>query len=171
LLIVTLCGQKVLERKVSINSTQEIATKKQNANKSDAKENLIILLLINEGQAVYQKIRNDILPEDFKDERNKKIAKILYEELEKGDISNVIGLFENNEDLVSHITYILSKELDITDVDKAIEELTNKFLKEKLLEEKSKILKELISGNLDAEETKRIENRLKEISKKLVSLK
>ena len=130
-----------------------------------------ILLLINEGQTVYQKIKEKISPEDFKDERNKKIVSVLYEELEKGDISNVIGLFEKDEQIVSHITYILSKELDISDVDKAIDDLVNKFLKEKLLEEKSIILKKLVSGNLNSEETLNIENRLKEISKRLVSIK
>ena len=95
----------------------------------------------------------------------------MYEELEKGDISNVIGLFEKDDELISHITYILSKELDISDVDKAVDDLVNKFLKEKLLEEKNMILKKLVSGNLSDEETLKIENRLKEISKKLVSIK
>ena len=65
----------------------------------------------------------------------------------------------------------MSKELDITDVDKAVEDLVNKFIKEKLLEEKSQILKKLVSGNISKEETIQIENRLKEISKKLVSIK
>ena len=164
-------GQRVLERPASIKNTEEVKIGKQNTSKNEAKENLIILLLINEGQVVYQRIKEDISPNDFKDEKNKKIAKVLYEELEKGDISNVIGLFEKEEELVSHITYILSKELDITDVNKAIDELTQKFIKEKLLEEKSAILKELISGNLSTEETRKIENRLKDISKKLVSIK
>ena len=132
---------------------------------------MIISLLVNEGQAVYNKIKNDIVPEDFKDEKNKKIAEILYEELEKGDISNVIGLFEGNDELISHVTYILSNELEISDVDKAIDDLLKKFVKEKLLEEKSLILKKLISGNLDEKETREIENRLKEISKKLVNIK
>ncbi|MCI9366018.1 MAG: DNA primase [Clostridia bacterium] len=164
-------GQRVLDRPASIKNTEEVKIGKQNTSKNEAKENLIILLLINEGQVVYQRIKEDISPNDFKDEKNKKIAKVLYEELEKGDISNVIGLFEKEEELVSHITYILSKELDITDVNKAIDELTQKFIKEKLLEEKSAILKELISGNLSTEETRKIENRLKDISKKLVSIK
>lgn len=159
---------KILERQVPVKNIEK---KHNNEDQNSAKENLMILLLINEGQAVYSKIKDDISPDDFKDEKNRKIASVLYEELEKGDINNVIGLFENDENLVSHITYILSKELDISDIDKAIEDLVNKFLKEKLQEEKSSILKKLVSGNLNADEAKEIENRLKEISKKLVSLK
>ena len=107
---------------------------------------------MNEGQKVYEKIKNEIAPSDFKDEKNKKIAKVLYEELEKGDISNIIGLFSDDEELISHITYILSKELDISDVDKAVNDLMNKFLIDKLLEEKNLILKKLVSENLDKEQ-------------------
>ena len=163
-------GAKILERQVAPKPV-ETQSKIEENNKNSAKENLIILLLINEGENVYQKIKDKISPDDFKDERNKKIVKVLYEELEKGDISNVIGLFEKDDELISHITYILSKELDISDVDKAVDDLVNKFLKEKLLEEKNMILKKLVSGNLSDEETLKIENRLKEISKKLVSIK
>ena len=165
-----LAGAKILDRPSAIKINQS-KDSKEDTSKNLARENLIILLLLNEGQVVYNKIKNDIVPDDFKDEKNKKIVTILYEELEKGDISNMIGLFEGNDELVSHVTYILSKELDISDVDKATDDLLNKFIKEKLLEEKSLILKRLISGNLDSKETKEIENRLKEISKKLVSIK
>lgn len=163
-------GAKVLDRQVPVRNI-EIKPKKENNDVNTARENLIIQLLINEGKVVYQKIKDEITPNDFKDEKNKRIAKVLYEELEKGDISNVIGLFESDDELISHITYILSKELDINDINKAIEDLTSKFIKEKLQEEKSEILKKMISGNLTQEETNQIGTRLKEISKKLVSLK
>lgn len=163
-------GAKVLDRQVASKSVENKPRREIN-NKSYTKENLIILLLINEGQRVYEKIKNDILPSDFKEEKNRRIVEVLYEELEKGDISNVIGLFEKDDELISHITYILSKELDINDVDKAVDDLMNKFIKEKLLEEKSEILKKLVSGGLGSKETETIENRLKEISQKLVSIK
>ncbi len=163
-------GSKVLDRQASIRPL-ETKQKTEVNNKNLAKENLMISLLINEGQGVYDRVKDKLSPNDFKDEKNKKIAKVLYEELEKGDISNVIGLFEGDEELISHITYILSEEPDISDVDKAVEDLVNKFLKENLLEEKNEILKKLVSGNLSEEETINIENRLKEISKKLVSIK
>ncbi len=161
---------KVLERNQAVKRNS-IKVKEETQNSNTARENLLILLLINEGQKVYEKIKNEIAPSDFKDEKNKKIAKVLYEELEKGDISNIIGLFSDDEELISHITYILSKELDINDVDKAVNDLMNKFLIDKLLEEKNLILKKLVSENLDKEQTEKIENRLKEISIKIASIK
>ncbi len=163
-------GVKVLERQGTLKRN-DIAVKKEDTGVSASRENLIISLLINEGQSVYKKIKDNITFEDFKNEENKKIVKKLYEELEKGDISNVIGLFEGDEKLLSHITYILSKETDISDMDKAVEDLVSKFIKDKLQKEKSEILKNLISKELDKEQAKELENRLKEISKKLVSLK
>lgn len=135
------------------------------------KENLLIFLLINEGQEAFQKIKDKISPEDFKNELNKKIVTILYEELNKGDISNVIGIFENDEALLSHITYILSKEMDLSDTNKALEDLISKFEKEKLQKEKGELLKRILEGKMSREEAEQAENRLKEISKELVSLK
>ncbi len=163
-------GEKVLERKVQAPKLETNRVKEDTSARVE-KENLIILLLINQGREVYQKIKEKISLDDFKNEQNKKIVKILYEELEKGDITNVIGLFENEEELLSHITYILSKELDITNTEKAINDLVNSFLKEKLGEEKTEILKKLALSNLEPDEMKKIENRLKEISKILVNLK
>ena len=161
-------SEKILERPSFVTKVQ---TRKEDTSQNVEKENLIILLLINSGQEVYNRIKDVISFEDFKNEQNKKIVKVLYEELEKGDISNVIGIFAEDEELTSHITYILSKELDITDVDKAVKDLVNKFLIDKLQKEKVNILKRLTSGNLGKEEMTDTQNRLKEISKELVSLK
>ena len=165
-------GEKILDRQTNTKRLQSIvSSKKEDMSISSARENLMILLLVNEGQTVYKKIKDDIFPEDFKSKNNIEIVKILYEELEKGDISNVIGLFEGKEELLSHITYILSKEPEINDIDKAVEDLKNKFIKEKLQEEKANILKNLISKDISKEEAKVQEDRLKEISKKLVNIK
>ena len=166
-------GEKILDRQGTIRKINAKAPK-EDTSAGTLKENLVILLLINEGQEVYKKIKDVISPDDFKNELNKKIVKILYEELEKGDISNVIGLFEKDEELLSHITYILSKETEMKNTDKAIEDLVNSFIKERLQEEKSTILKRLISKDIDKEESKQLETRLKEISelsKKLVNIK
>ena len=164
-------GEKVLQSLGPVNRMPKSSDKKEDIDVSVQKENLLIFLLINAGPEVYKAVKDKIIPDDFKNEKNKKIVKVLYEELEKGDISNIIGLFENDEELMGHVTYILSKELDITDVTKATEDLINKFTKEKLQEEKAEILKKSVSGDIDKEKSKEIENRLKEISKRLVELK
>ena len=52
-----------------------------------------------------------------------------------------------------------------------MDDVVSKFVKEKLQEEKSQILRKLTSGDLTQEEKSQIESRLKEISQKLVILK
>lgn len=163
-------SEKILESKVTIKQF-EAGNRKNEESVIEARENLLIFLLLNYGLDVYQKIKDNIFPEDLKEEKNKKIIKILYEELEKGDISNVIGLFENDEELLSHVTYILSKEMEMTDIDKAVQDLIRKFAKDKLTEEKNEILRKLSEGRLNEDETKDQENRLKEIIVQLVKLK
>lgn len=164
-------GDKILTRNHETVNRTNTRKEKEDTSISTSRENLMILLLINEGQNVYQKIKDEISPKDFKNEANRDIAQILYNQLEKGELSNVIGLFERQESLLSHITYILSKEIELSDVDKAIEDIKDKFIKEKFQEEKAEILKKLVSNDLDKEEAKALEVRLKEISKKLVNLK
>ena len=58
---------------------------------------------------------------EFKSEKNKKIAEKLYEQFEKGNINNILDLFED-EEIINHITYIMSTDFDITDNEKAIED-------------------------------------------------
>ena len=163
-------SEKVLERSTAINKVPVMA-KKENVNATAKKENYMILLLINGGQNVYNRVNDYVFPDDFIDEQNKKIVKILYEELEKGDISNVIGLFQGDDELLSHVTYILSKELDITDIDKAIKDLLSKFVVEKLQEEKTKMLKRLGTSNLSKDETNQIMYKIKEISDRVKKVK
>lgn len=163
-------GEKVLEASIPLNKIPAMS-KKENTDATAKKENYMILLLINGGQDVYKKVKDYVVPDDFIDEQNKKIVKILYEELEKGDISNVIGVFQGDEALLSHVTYILSKELDISDTDKAVKDLLSKFVAQKLQEEKTKMLKRLGTSNLSKDETNQIMYKIKEISDKMKKVK
>ena len=90
----------------------------------------------------------------------------MYEQSEKGNINNVIDLFED-EELINHITYIMSNNWDINNTDKAIDDILNKFKKEKLLDRKNEILKLLSNNSISKEEVMKLEEELKMISKKL----
>lgn len=164
-------NERILDRQSYVKPVLNEKKLKEDTSSNTAKENLVISLLINVGQEVYQRIKDDIYPDDFKNEQNRKIVKILYEEFKKGDISNIIGLFENDEELMSHVTYILLKEIDVNDIDKAVEDGINNFVKEKLQNEKAEILKRMISPDIEKEEATRIGDRLKKITSKLNSIK
>lgn len=162
----------------SKNLQKPIATRKAVMKKTDDKvnetvtkrENMIISLLINYPIESYNVIRAKIVPEDFKSEKNKKILTILYEQLEKGNIKNVLDLFEE-EEIVNHITYIMAYNFEITDVKKAIDDIVNIYEKEKATDEKNKILMQLENKNIGQEEQRRLEERLNELIIKLARMK
>ena len=90
----------------------------------------------------------------------------MYEQKEIGNINNILDLFDEDE-LINHITYIMSNNWDISDTEKAIDDILNKFSKEKMINRKTEILKKLTSEKLSKEEMIKLEEELKNISKKI----
>ena len=107
------------------------------------RENTIIALLLDANTNIFKKIKEHIKPEDFKDEINRKIAKQLYEELEKSDanINKLIDTFD--EETKSHITMVMATDYEIENVNKAVDDILSKYEKEKLDNKKQDILKQL----------------------------
>ena len=107
------------------------------------RENTIIAILLENNNNIFQKIKEKIKPEDFRSEINKKIAKELYNELEKEDcnINKLIDTFD--EAMQSHITMLMATDFEIEDVDKAVEDILTKYEKERLENRKREILKQL----------------------------
>ena len=139
-------GNKILEKTNAIKR-EPSKERQENLEKETIRENLIISILLNNNKDDFEKIRNVINIEDFKNEKNRKIAEKLYEQFEKGNINNVMDLFEEDE-IINHITYIMSTEFEITDIKKtkkAIEDVLNKIEMEKLHNRKSEVLKKLAS--------------------------
>jgi DNA primase len=134
------------------------------------RENLIVSLLMNPESNTYSKIKDVILPTDFKDDRNKEIVTKLYGEYEKGEMKNALSLFEN-ENLISHITYIMADDYDVTDTDKAIDDILKTYIKEKNINQRNDILKKLESTNLTNDERVNLENELREVMKRLTKMK
>lgn len=115
-------------------------------------------------------ISKKIKPEDFKLEENRKIAKKLYEHFEKGDSNNILDLLEE-QSLVDHITSIMADDFEISDNEKAIEDLINLYEREKLVEEKNDIIDKLKSNNIQQEEVKELEERLSKLIVKIAKMK
>ena len=163
---------KVLERKIPVIRHKQ---EKTETNISDAiirRENMIISLLLNEEVHAYQSLKNIITVNDFKYEINKKIAKILYDEFEKGD-SNINNLLNSiqDEEILNQITKIMSDDYDITDINKAIIDILNIYEKEKIINKKNEILSKLEEEKLTKEEIVSLENQLSEVIIKLAKMK
>ena len=130
------------------------------------RENTIIALLLDANMNIFQKIKEQIKPEDFKDEINKKIAEELYKELEKQDvnINKLIDTFD--EKTQNHITMVMATDYEIENIDKAVEDILQKYQKERLDNRKQEILKQL---EIEQEEVKK-KQLGKELSDIIISL-
>lgn len=165
-------GSKKLEKKVVTMVPKE---EKENS-VSEAvlkRENLVIYLLINEYSKCYEKIKNLITLDYIQDDTNKQILKKMYEEFEKGN-SNTSQLLDwfQDEKVISHITEIMAGDFEITDVNKAIDDLISIYEKEKLISRRNEILKKLESvSEAGSEEVKELEKELNDIILKLAKIK
>lgn len=120
-------GEKTLEKPIV---KKEIKKEKQEIDSSTTKrENLIIYLLINYPQESYKKIKSVISENDMKLEENQKILKKMYEEIEKGNINiDILNYFEE-QNIIDHISGIMSYDFEISDLNKCIEDVVNTYEK------------------------------------------
>ena len=105
------------------------------------REDTIIALLLDSNNKTFQKIKEKIKPEDFKDETNKKIAIKLYEELEKQD-ANVNKLIDEfDEQTQNHITKVMATDYEIENIEKAVDDILSKYERERLESKKKRGIK------------------------------
>ena len=159
-------GEKILEKPII---KKEVKKEKPKIDEAiDKRENLIIYLLINYPQESYSKIKNIVLEQDIKLEANQKILKKMYEEIEKGNINiDILNCFEE-EDIINHISAIMSYDFEISDLNKCIEDIANTYEKEKLINRRQEILESLKNAqNLSSEELSNLEDELSNIVIKL----
>lgn len=114
-------GQKTLEKRKRVvpkkENFQEIS---QNIRK---RENMILSILLTGNLNLYEIIKQNIQPEEFKDKLNQEIAKKLYEEFKKGN-SNINGILDKlTEEEQSHVTEIMADDYEIQDMEKAIDDV------------------------------------------------
>ena len=88
---------------------------------------MILSILLTGDLNLYEIIKQNIKPEEFKDILNQRIAKKLYEEFEKGN-SNINGILDNlNEEEQSHVTEIMADDYEIQDMEKAIDDVIRRI--------------------------------------------
>lgn len=163
-------GIKALQKPINKNQTKPI-NKEEISEALIKRENMIIWLLINPEINAYEQIKEKIKPQDFKFSKNQEIAEILYEHFEKGNSNNnIINLF-SDEEIVNHITSIMADDFEITNNEKATKDILTIYEKEKLLNEKNNIIKQLEDKELDKQEASELEKRLSTIIIQLAKMK
>ena len=135
---------------------------------------MIISLLINPENNAYERLKNVINISDFKSEKNKIVAEKIYKEYENGNYNNIENNILNSfqdEEIINHITKILTDDFEITDVNKCIEDILNIYTKEKVIDERNEILKALENKDLTNEERVKLEEALSNIIIRLSKMK
>ena len=134
------------------------------------RENTVIALLLMGNLNIFEILRQNIKVENFQDEVNKKIAQKLYEEFEKGN-SNINAIIDNLEqDEQNQITMIMSEDYEITDIEKAIDDVVQAYEREKLNTRKFEIL-DLLDKDLENDQKKELEKELSNIIIRLAKIK
>lgn len=162
-------GSKILEK------TKSVVIKKMSEDIPmvlQKRENAIIALLINGDNAVYEQIKNRILPSDLKLEINRQIVEKVYNEYEKTGIpaNNIMDLFQENQEAVNKITEIMADEFEQQVDKKTIDSIINIYEKEKLTLLKSEIIQKLKEKD-DLTERQALEQELNDIIIKLIKIK
>ena len=163
-------GEKALQsKKVEVRQMKQ-EEKSEIDEDLKRRENTIIALLLDANANVFQKIKERINPEDFKDEINQKIAAQLYTELEKED-SNINRLLDDfDEETQNHITMVMATDYEIEDTEKAVDDILQKYLREQLDYRKREILKQL-DLEKDGEKKKELGKELSNIIIALAKIK
>ncbi len=153
---------------IVLKDTQEakidLATRKR--------EGMVVYLLVDYTKAAFDKIKNVVNLDLIKSEKNKKIIGILYERIDLNNLpENIISLFEDEDD-INYVSGILSYDFEISDVNKAIEDIEKVYYKEKLISLRNELILKLENNN-DAEEAdkKEIENELTNVILELTKMK
>ena len=142
----------------------DVATRKR--------EGMVVYLLVDYTKAAFDKIKNVVDLNLIKSEKNKKIIGILYERIDLNNLpENIISLFEDEDD-INYVSGILSYDFEISDVNKAIEDIEKVYYKEKLISLRNELILKLENNN-DAEEAdkKEIENELTNVILELTKMK
>ena len=163
-------GKKILQSNYKRNTIKEKEILPENLIK---REKMILAILLNGRTELYNKIKNKLLPTDFKKEENREILQKLYEEYEKGNsnINSILDYFAENEEIISILTEIMADDYEIKDDKKAIEDLINSYKKEKLTSRKKEIIELLNQENIEKKEITNLEKELQDVIIELTKIK
>ena len=162
--------KKVLERNIIKNYI-----KKDSNEKIDEaiikREKLVIYILINYPKESFEPISKEVQIEDIKDKINKEIISKIYSKYSEGKTGDILSEFED-ENIVNYLSGIMTEDFGIIDINKCIDDLLTIYNKEKLINEKNRILKNLENTeNMTKEEIKKLEENLNDIIIKLAKIK
>ena len=162
---------KILEKPVSTYVRKDKIVEEKVDEAVLRREKMLIYIIVTYPEESLNKIKDVITVDLIKLDRNKQIIKKLYEELEKGNSNNVLDYFTDPE-IINYLSGIMAYDFEITDINKCVEDLINIYTKEKLVNMRNIIIKQLDdTKNLTKEEIVDLEKKLNDVILKLAKIK
>lgn len=162
----------ILEKPVSTYVRKEKIEEKKVDEAVLKREKMLIYILVNYPTESYQKLKDVITSDLMKLDKNAQIVKKLYEELKKGNISSNILDYFDDTDTINYLSGIMAYDFEITDINKCIDDLISIYTKEKLVNMRNDIIKQLENtNNLTNEEIANLEKKLNDVILKLAKIK
>ena len=135
------------------------------------REKMVIYILLNFPKESYASIKDVIQVENIKAEINKKIISKIYELYSQGKSNNILDYFDE-EEIINYLSGIMAEDFGIVDINKCIEDLLATYNKEKLVNKRNEIIKQLEDkNNMSAEEIHKLEQSLNDVILKLAKVK
>ncbi len=139
---------------------------------TERREKMLIYLLINYCDKSFERIKRAVDLNCIKIENNKNIINTIFEKVnQKANIENVVDWF-NDEEIVNYISGILAEDFEITDEEKAIEDIERIYLKERKIARRNEIISLLNNKeNLAVEDSAKLGEELNNIIIELAKMK
>ena len=148
--------------KSSQDSKIDVATRKR--------EGMVVYLLVDYTKLSFDRIKSVVDLDLIKSEKNRKVIGILYNRIDLNNMpENIISLFDDEDD-INYISGILSYDFEISDVNKAIEDIEKIYYKEKLIALRNDLILKL-ENSVEEVNKKDIESELTNVVLELAKMK
>lgn len=161
-------SQKVIESSIPKRNVNTIETKKDDG--TIKREKMLIYLLVNYPEQSFERIQSIVKTDLIKDDINRTIISKIYEKYKDSlNSENVTDWFED-EDIINYISGIIIDDFEITDVNKALDDIEKNYLREPIIKRRNEIFKmlenkESISKEQQVELEKELNNIIIELAK------
>ncbi|ABN52130.1 MAG TPA: DNA primase [Hungateiclostridium thermocellum] len=131
----------------------------------------MLLCLLSIDNSLYKVVKDKIIVDEFKDEQNKEIAKIVFKRFEEkkgivpAELINLAG-----EETSGVFARLIQGECNFDDNIKAVMDIIKKMELYRLEDRQKEILQQLSSGNLSTEDSEKLKLELKEVLLKMKSI-
>ena len=148
--------------KSSQDSKIDVATRKR--------EGMVVYLLVDYTKLSFDRIKSVVDLDLIKSEKNRKVIGILYDRIDLNNMpDNIISLFDDEDD-INYISGILSYDFEISDANKAIEDIEKIYYKEKLIALRNDLILKL-ENSVEEVNKKDIESELTNVVLELAKMK